>query len=71
MNFDKETIEGCVRVAKGCLDYGGGYRGDDDELKIFHHGIQTVVNSLNGLLKGGFSNTQVAALHRIGKNTED
>lgn len=67
MNFDKETIEGCVRVATGCLDYGGGHRSNEHDLAVFHHGIQTVINSLEGFLNSGLNNTQVAMLHDMGK----
>lgn len=35
-----------LSIARGCVDYGGGYRSDDEKLAIFHHGIQTVVNAL-------------------------
>lgn len=40
------TFDDAVKIAKGCFDYGGVYRADEDELEIFHHGIQTVINSL-------------------------
>ena len=68
MNFDKETIEGCIRVAKGCFDYGGGYRDNKKDFEIYQHGIQTVVNSLEGLLNNGLSNLQVRMLHEHGKD---
>ena len=56
-----------VRIARGCLDYGGGYRGDNGKMEIFHHGIQTVINSLEAAQKRGLQDTQVAALHAMGK----
>jgi uncharacterized protein (DUF433 family) len=60
------TFDDAVRIARGCLDYGGGYRALDDSLAIFHHGIQTVINALEGAAKNGHKDTQVAALHRMG-----
>jgi hypothetical protein len=54
-----------VAIAKGCMDYGGGYH-DPKEREIFHHGIQTVVQALEAAQKAGLSDTQVAVLHRIG-----
>ena len=54
-----------VRIARGCHDYNGGYR-DDPEHGVFHHGIQTVINSLEAAEKNGLKDTQVAALHRMG-----
>lgn len=62
------TPERMLNIAKGCLDYGGGHRADDGKLEIFHHGIQTVINSLEAALAGPTDqNTQVAALERIGR----
>lgn len=55
-----------VRIARGCLDYGGGHRGDTGHLEIFHHGIQTVINALEAAEKKGLDDTQVAALWRMG-----
>lgn len=56
-----------LSIARGCADYGGGYRSDDAKLAIFHHGIQTVVNALQSASQNGLHDTQVAALYRIGK----
>lgn len=55
-----------LTVAKGCFDYGGGYRADDEKLKIFHHGIQTVINALAAAMEHGLDDTQVAALYCAG-----
>ena len=58
-----------IAIATGCLDYGGGYRNDEAELEAFHHGIQTVINSLTAAReaeKSGKNDTQVNALRRIG-----
>lgn len=54
-----------VRIARGCLDYGGGYRSNDGRLEAFHHGIQTVINALEAGSKG-LGDSQVAALHMMG-----
>ena len=55
-----------LKIAKGCFDYSGGYRADKGELEIFHHGIQTVINALEGARKTGLSDLQSRVLHRIG-----
>ena len=60
------TFDDALRIAKGCFDYGGGYRSNDGELGIFHHGIKTVVNALEGARKSGMSDLQSRVLHRIG-----
>lgn len=54
----KLTYDDALRIAKGCFDYGGGYRSNDGELDIFHHGIQTVINALEGAQKSGLSDLQ-------------
>lgn len=59
-------IERYLSVAKGCHDYNGGHHGEREN-EIFHHGIQTVINSLESLKRNGLNNTQVLALHEIGK----
>lgn len=56
-----------LNVAHGCFDYGGGYRSDDEKLAIFHHGIQTVINALEAAQKNGLGDTQIAALHAVGR----
>ena len=62
-------FEDAIKIAKGCFDYGGGYRANEKELAIFHHGIQTVVNALEAMKKRGLKDTQVAVLHSIGSNS--
>jgi len=59
-------MDDAIAIASGCLDYGGGYRGTP-ELKIYHHGIQTVINALKAAKKNGTSDTQVNALARMGR----
>jgi hypothetical protein len=55
-----------LRIARGCTDYGGGYRSDEGEFAIYQHGIQTVINALTAASERGLADTQVAALHRLG-----
>jgi hypothetical protein len=55
-----------LRIARGCTDYGGGYRSDAGEFAIYQHGIQTVINALTAASERGLADTQVAALHRLG-----
>jgi hypothetical protein len=62
----KDERERMVTLARGCVDYGGGYRNVDEHLAIYHHGIQTVVNVLESFCKHGFSDTQVAAVYSVG-----
>ena len=56
--------ERLLNVARGCHDYNGGHRGPDAE--VFHHGVQTVINSLEAAAKNDPNDTQVNALERIG-----
>lgn len=62
MRFDD-----AIAIAKGCKDYLGGYH-DVEELDIYHHGIQTVINALEAANKRGFEDPQVAAIHKIGSD---
>lgn len=61
---DGLSYDDALRIAKGCFDYGGGHRGA--ELEIFHHGIQTVVNALEGAKRSRLSDLQSQVLHSIG-----
>lgn len=45
----REAREDCRRIARGCRDYGGGYRGGH-ELEIYHHGMDTVERSIEASL---------------------
>lgn len=65
MNSNQLKFEDALRIARGCMDYLGGYR-TEDELNIFHHGIQTVINSLTAASKSGLEDTQIRALHKMG-----
>lgn len=53
--------ERCVAVARGCLDYLGGYHGE--RLEAFHHGIGTVVTALSA----DPHDSQTRALERMGR----
>jgi hypothetical protein len=59
-------IEEMLCVARGCLDYGGGYRDNEGKLDAFHHGIQTVVNALEGY-RDRPGDSQVMSLWRAGR----
>lgn len=59
------TFEDALRIARGCMDYLGGHH-NEEQLDIFRHGIQTVINALTAAGKQGLSDTQVATLHAMG-----
>ncbi len=61
-------FDDAIKMAKGSLDYMGGYQ-NEDELEIYHHGIQTVINVLEAAKKRGLDDLQVATIHHIGKET--
>lgn len=65
---EAETWDFVMFVARGCFDYGGGYRADEGKLEIFHHGIQTVINALEAARTKGLKDTQVAALYQAGRD---
>jgi hypothetical protein len=54
-----------LNVARGCFDYGGGYRSETSQLHAFHHGIQTVVNALEAAVREPKA-LQVRVLEGIG-----
>ena len=60
------TFDDALRIARGCTDYGGGHH-SDGHMEAYQHGIQTVINALEGTLKNGLEDTQNAALWRMGK----
>jgi hypothetical protein len=62
----KLTFEDALRIARGCTDYGGGYRGTE-EYEVYQHGIQTVINALTAAQNTGVSDSQIKALHMMGK----
>jgi hypothetical protein len=55
-----------LRIARGCTDYGGGYRSSQEQFEIYQHGIQTVINALTAASKRGLADTQVRTLHGMG-----
>jgi hypothetical protein len=61
----REALDQCIAISKGCKDFGGGYR-TDEELEIFHRGIQTVTNCLEALCSDGDS-YQLRVVERIGR----
>ena len=62
------TFEDALRIARGCTDYGGGHRYNDEHYEIYQHGIQTVIAALTAASNLGLEDTQVAALHVMGAN---
>jgi len=64
------TFQDAVKIAQGCLDYGGGYRSDAALFEIYQHGIMTVIYALEGATKRGLDDTQIAVLHSIGAAAE-
>jgi len=60
----KLGFDDALKIAYGCFDYMGGYR--DDNLYIYHHGIQTVVNCLEAAKEKGLKDSQIRAVHIIG-----
>jgi len=66
----KLTFDDALQIARGCTDYGGGYRFEPEKMRIYQHGIQTVINALTGAAENGLEDMQVAALHVMGANAE-
>ena len=62
------TFEDALRIARGCTDYGGGFRGNAEQFEIYQNGIQTVINALTSASKTGLDDTQIMALHSMGTN---
>lgn len=54
----------CVAVARGCVDYLGGYASDPELLSAFHHGIETVARAL----AAPRDELQVRVLESIGRS---
>lgn len=63
------TVERLLNVARGCHDYGGGYRGEQAQSAAFHHGIQTVIQALEAVAENRL-NDLTATLESIGKATQ-
>ena len=64
------TFEDALWIARGCTDYGGGYRSNDEHYEIYQHGINTVITALMTASKTGLEDTQTRALHVMGANPE-
>lgn len=60
------SFDDALKIAHGCTDYGGGYRGNQEHYEIYQHGIQTVINALMAASKNKLDDAQVSVLHRIG-----
>lgn len=58
------AISDSIAIAKGCVDYSGGHRGE--LLEAYHHGIRTVEAALTAYRDRGLADMQTATLHRIG-----
>ena len=67
--MQKLSFEDALRIARGCTDYGGGYRGNAELFGVYQGGIQTVINALTAARVKGLEDTQVAVLHAIGART--
>lgn len=63
-------FDDALRIARGCTDYGGGYRGNAEQYEAYQHGIQTVISALTSASKTGLEDTQTAALHAMGANDQ-
>lgn len=61
-------LDRLLNVARGCHDYGGGYK-DPVSAEIYHHGIATVISALEAAAKNDPSDGQVNILERIGAAT--
>lgn len=60
------TVEQLLQVARGCRDYGGGYRHDNNLYEAYQHGIGTVIRALTHALENQ-NDAQVRALLMMGK----
>lgn len=59
-------FDDALRIARGCTDYGGGHRGNEEHFAIYQHGIGTVITALTAAAERGLADTQIRVLHRIG-----
>ncbi len=58
------TFKDALAIATGCLDYKGGY--DGNEYEVYQDGIKTVIAALTRASEVGLADTQVAALCSLG-----
>lgn len=61
----KKIWDRAISIAKGCKDYGGGYRNDPDILSAYHHGMKTVKTCLTKACDGDTS-FQLRTIEKIG-----
>jgi len=52
------TFDDALRIARGCTDYGGGYRGSK-EYEEYQNGIKTVIRALEAAKKSDLSDPQM------------
>ena len=64
------TFDDALRIARGCTDYGGGHRSNQEHYEIYQHGIKTVITALTAAANNGLEDTQVKALHVMGANDQ-
>lgn len=60
------TTERLLMVARGCRDYGGGYRGDAPLYEAYQDGIRTVIRALEEATRNP-NDTQIQALLAMGR----
>jgi hypothetical protein len=60
-------VQRLLNIARGCKDYGGGYRHDKEKFEIYHHGVQTVINALESAVKK--DDPQLRVLENVGKES--
>lgn len=60
--------ERMLNIARGCTDYGGGYRSDKELFDAYQGGIYTVITALEASMKK--NDLQLSALESIGKAGE-
>ena len=58
------TFKDALAIATGCLDYKGGY--DGNEYEVYQDGIKTVIAALTRASEVGLVDTQIAALYVLG-----
>ena len=63
-------VDDVLAVIKGCWDYGGGYRGEPG-MEAYRHGMQTVLNAMNGALKSEPSDHQSNAVLAMGRKANE
>lgn len=64
MSGTQLTFKDALAIATGCLDYKGGY--DGNEYEVYQDGIKTVIAALTRASEVGLADTQVAALCSLG-----